>query len=159
MKEFEKRGVKVVGFSCNNASDHRKWIEDIKVATGHQVTFPLFCDPNRDNATWLGIIDEKNRHADGLPLTVRSVYFIDPKKRIKFVITYPASTGRNMAEILRAIDSVLLHETHVVATPVNWKKNDKVIVDLSLNDAEAKEKFGAKVSKLPRAYTIRNARS
>ena len=82
-KEFEVRDVKLIGFSCNDAESHRKWIRDIKAITGQQINFPIFCDPDRANSEWLGIIDKKNRDDEGLPLTVRSVYLIDPKKTIQ----------------------------------------------------------------------------
>ncbi len=145
-QEFEKRNVKVIGFSCNNAEDHKKWINDIESVTGQQITFPLFCDSDRSHSSWLGITDDKNRDEKGLPMCTRSVYFIDPSKTIRFLITYPSTTGRNMKEIFRAIDSVLLCEDSDIATPVDWEKEDKVLVNLSLNDAQAEEKFGKEVS-------------
>merc|ERR1712154_14758 len=80
--EFEKRNVKLCGFSCNDGESHRGWIEDIKAVTGHTVDFPLFCDPQRENAVQLGILDETNKDAKGLPLTVRSVYILKPDKTV-----------------------------------------------------------------------------
>jgi len=87
-KDFEKRGVKLCGFSCNDATSHQAWIEDIKTATGGDVEFPLFCDPNRDFATMLGILDETNKGAKGMPLTVRSVFIIKPDKNIALMMSY-----------------------------------------------------------------------
>ena len=140
--EFTKRNVKIVGFSCNDAKSHRDWIVDITAATGHEVTFPLFCDPDRSYSKWLGILDKNQRDTSGLPKTVRSVYILKPNKEVALVITYPATTGRNMDEILRVIDSLQLTSEHNVATPVNWKQDDdKVMVDYSLSDKEAESQF------------------
>ena len=100
--EFAKRGVKLCGFSCNDASSHCAWIQDIEVATGGKVEFPLFCDPNRE----LDILDETNKNGKGLPMTVRSVYILKPERTIALMMTYPASTGRNFDEILRVVDSL-----------------------------------------------------
>lgn len=97
--DFDKRNVKVCGFSCNDVSSHIEWINDIKVATGFQVNFPLFCDPDRAHATSLGILDETNKNAKGLPMTVRSVYILKPNKQIALMMTYPASSGRNFDEV------------------------------------------------------------
>lgn len=117
-------------------------IVDIEAVTGGKVTFPMFCDPNRDAATKLGILDESNKNAKGLPLTVRSVYILKPDKTIALMMTYPASTGRNFDEILRVIDSCQLTAKHSVATPVDWKSGDEVIVNFPLSNAAADEKFG-----------------
>jgi len=140
--EFEKRGVKVCGFSCNDSESHSAWIEDIKVATGADVTFPLFCDPTRDHSLSLGILDQTNKDAKGLPLTVRSVFVLKPDKIVALMLTYPASSGRNFDEILRAVDTLQLTSKHSVATPANWKPGEKVIVNFPLSDAQADEKFG-----------------
>jgi len=150
--EFAKRGVKLCGFSCNDSSSHRGWIRDIEVATGGKVDFPLFCDPNRDVATELKILDETNKDAKGLPMTVRSVYILKPDKSVALMMTYPASTGRNFDEILRVVDSLQLTVNNAVATPVNWKKGEDVIVNFPLTNAQADERFGAdgyKVVDLP----------
>lgn len=139
---FAKRGVKLCGFSCNNASSHRGWIEDIAAATGERVSFPLFCDPQRDHAVSLGVLDETNKDGYGLPMTVRSVFILKPDRSIALMMTYPASTGRNFDEILRTVDSLQLTSKHSVATPVNWKQGEKVIVNFPLSDADADVKFG-----------------
>ena len=141
-EEFEARGAKLCGFSCNDSDSHNAWIEDIKIATGGEVTFPIFCDPDRTHAVALGILDPSNKDVKGIPLTVRSVYILKPDKKIALMITYPASTGRNFDEILRALDSVQLTANNSVATPVEWKKGDDVIVNFPLSNAEADELFG-----------------
>lgn len=140
--EFTKRNTKLCGFSCNDQASHVSWIEDILVATGGKVEFPLFCDPNRDHATELGILDESNKDANGLPLTVRSVFILKPDKTIALMMTYPASTGRNFDEILRVLDSLQLTSSKALATPVDWHPGEEAIVNFPLSNAEADEKFG-----------------
>jgi alkyl hydroperoxide reductase subunit AhpC len=141
--DFQKRGVKLCGFSCNNASSHKDWIADILHVTGCETfDYPLFCDPHREHATALGILDANNKNAKGLPMTVRSVYILKPDKTIALMMTYPASTGRNFDEIFRVIDSLQLTVTDKVATPVNWKNGEDVIVNFPLSDAQADETFG-----------------
>lgn len=142
--KFAKRGVKLCGFSCNDAFSHAAWIKDIYAATGGQVDFPMVCDPNRKVACQLNVLDETNKDAAGLPMTVRSVYILKPDKSIALTMTYPASTGRNFDEILRVVDSMQLTATHAVATPVNWHKGQDVIVNFPLSNAEADERFGPK---------------
>ncbi len=117
-------------------------MDDIKAATGHQVDFPLFCDPDREKSVELGVLDESNKDAKGLPMTVRSVFILKPDKTIALIMTYPATCGRNFDEILRCVDSLQLTAGESVATPVNWKKGDDVIVNFPLTDADADEKFG-----------------
>uniref|UniRef100_A0A7S4VGP9 Thioredoxin domain-containing protein n=1 Tax=Ditylum brightwellii TaxID=49249 RepID=A0A7S4VGP9_9STRA len=141
-EEFTKRGTKLCGFSCNDSNSHKNWIKDIEVVTGGEVKFPLFCDPTRDAAVELGILDKTNKDAKGLPLTVRSVYILKPDKTIALMMTYPASTGRNFNEIIRVLDSLQLTAKKSVATPVDWKQGDDVIVNFPLSNAEADEKFG-----------------
>lgn len=139
---FDARNVKMCGFSCNSAESHRGWVEDIKAATGQQVDFPMFCDPDREKSVELGILDETNKDAKGLPMTVRSVFILKPDKTIALMLTYPATCGRNFDEILRCLDSLQLTSGESVATPANWKKGDDVIVNFPLTDADADEKFG-----------------
>jgi len=140
--EFEKRNVAVVGFSCNTAQSHRDWIVDIKATTGEQVTFPIFCDPDRSHSKCLGILDDTNRDRKGLPMTVRSVYILKPDKEVALVITYPASTGRNMQEILRVIDSLQLSHEYEVGTPANWTPGRRVLINATLSDNQAEGRFG-----------------
>ena len=140
--EFDKRDVKLCGFSVNDAKSHKAWIEDIKVATGQSVSYPLFCDPDREHALALGILDDTNKDAKGLPMTVRSVYVVRPDRIIALVLTYPASSGRNFDEILRAIDTLQLTARHDVACPADWRPGDRSIVNYPLSDRQAEEKFG-----------------
>jgi alkyl hydroperoxide reductase subunit AhpC len=136
--EFRKRGVKVLAVSVDPLDSHRGWVGDIEETSGVAVNFPILADPDRKVATLYDMIHPNANDT----LTVRSVYVIDPKKKIRLVITYPASTGRNFDEILRVIDSLQLTDQHSVATPVNWKQGEDVIVAPSIQDPEVlKQKF------------------
>ena len=139
--EFAKRNAKLCGFSCNDSASHRDWIHDIEAATGAYVGFPIFCDPTRAHAVSLKVLDSSNMGSDKLPSTVRSVYILKPDKTIALMITYPASTGRNFDEILRVLDSLQLTANYSVATPADWTQGKDVIVDFSLSNSEANEKF------------------
>lgn len=144
--EFKNRGVKVCGFSCNSRKQHKLWIRDIKHVTGSSVTFPMFCDPTREHAMRLGVLDK--HHVDyktGRPLSVRGVYLLYPKtKEVALMTIYPNSSGRNMDEILRSVEAVQLSYQNKVVTPSGWRPGLDVLVDLSLTDAEAAAAFGAK---------------
>jgi alkyl hydroperoxide reductase subunit AhpC len=135
--EFEKRGVKVIGLSVDPLADHHKWAGDIAETQGHALNFPLIADADRTVANLYGAIHPNASDT----LTVRSVYIVGPDKKLKLSLTYPASTGRNFAEILRVIDSLQLTAKHSVATPVNWKHGDDVIIVPSLSDEDAKKRF------------------
>jgi alkyl hydroperoxide reductase subunit AhpC len=135
--EFAKRGVKVVGLSVDPVKDHHGWAKDIEETQGYALNFPLIADPDRKVSNLYGMIHEKANDT----LTVRSVFVIDPNKKVRLTITYPASTGRNFEEILRVIDSLQLTDNYKVATPVNWKHGDDVIIVPSLSDEEAKQRF------------------
>ena len=117
-KEFDKRGVKVLGLSVDAVKDHKAWAGDIKETQGYALNFPLLADPDRKVSDLYGMIHPNANDT----LTVRSVFVIGPDKKVKLMITYPASTGRNFEEILRVIDSLQLTAKHSVATPVNWKQ-------------------------------------
>jgi alkyl hydroperoxide reductase subunit AhpC len=135
--EFDKRGVKIIGLSVDPLGSHREWSNDIKETQGTAPNYPLIADPDRKVAELYDMI-----HPNALDnLTVRSVFVIGPDKKIKLTLTYPASTGRNFDEILRAIDSLQLTAKHSVATPVNWKSGEDCIIVPSLSDEEAKKKF------------------
>ncbi len=135
--EFEKRGVKIIGLSVDALGSHREWSNDIKETQGTAPNYPLIADPDRKVAELYDMI-----HPNALDnLTVRSVFVIGPDKKVKLTLTYPASTGRNFDEILRAIDSLQLTAKHSVATPVNWKHGEDCIIVPSLNDEDAKKKF------------------
>ncbi len=135
--EFDKRNVKVIGLSVDPVSDHHRWIGDIEETQGTALNFPLIGDPDRTISTLYDMIHPNANDT----LTVRSVFVIGPDKKVKLSITYPASTGRNFAEILRVIDSLQLTAKHSVATPVNWQHGDDVIIVPSVSDADAKTKF------------------
>ena len=135
--EFDKRGVKVLGLSVDPLDDHKRWVGDIAETQGHALNFPLIADPDRKIANLYGMIHPNANET----LTVRSVFVIGPDKKIKLSITYPASTGRNFDEILRVIDSLQLTAKHKVATPVDWKHGDDVIIVPSVSDEDAKKQY------------------
>lgn len=128
--EFEKRNVKVVGLSVDPLADHKGWIKDIEETQKCTMNFPLIADADRKVSNLYGMIHPNANDT----LTVRSVFVIDPNKKIRLIITYPASTGRNFDEILRVIDSLQLTDTHKVATPVNWKQGEDVIIVPAVKD-------------------------
>src|SRR5687768_6417107 len=135
--EFDKRNVKVLGLSVDPLDDHKRWAGDIKETQGHALNYPLIADPERKIANLYGMI-----HPNALEtLTVRSVFVIGPDKKIKLTLTYPASTGRNFDELLRVIDSLQLTAKHKVATPVDWKQGEDVIIAPSISDDDAKKLF------------------
>ena len=136
--EFEKRNVKVIALSVDKVDDHKKWVNDIKETQGQAVNFPILGDPDRKVSTLYDMI-----HAEANDtFTVRSVFFIDPNKKVRAIITYPASTGRNFAEILRVVDSLQLTDNHSVATPADWKDGDDVVIIPSLQDPQViQQKF------------------
>jgi alkyl hydroperoxide reductase subunit AhpC len=136
-KEFDKRGVKVLGLSVDPLKDHKSWAGDIKETQGYALNFPLIADPDRKISDLYGMIHPNANDT----LTVRSVFVIGPDKKVKLMITYPASTGRNFDEILRVIDSLQLTAKHSVATPVNWKSGEDCIIVPSVSDEDAKKKF------------------
>jgi alkyl hydroperoxide reductase subunit AhpC len=135
--EFDKRGVKVIGLSVDGVSDHEGWSRDIEATQGVALNFPLIADKDRAIATAYDMLDPTAEATQ----TVRSVFVIDPAKKIRLTLTYPASTGRDFGEILRAIDSLQLTSSHQVATPANWRHGDDVIILASLTDDQAREKF------------------
>jgi thioredoxin-dependent peroxiredoxin len=137
--EFDKRGVKVLGLSVDPLKDHGKWADDIRETQGYALNFPLIADPERKVANLYGMIHPNASDT----LTVRSVFVIGPDKKIKLSLTYPASTGRNFDEILRVIDSLQLTARHQVATPVNWKAGEDVIIVPAVSDEDAKKKYPA----------------
>jgi alkyl hydroperoxide reductase subunit AhpC len=137
-EEFAKRNVKVIALSVDPVDSHKKWINDINETQNTKVNFPIIADADRKVSTLYDMI-HPNASATA---TVRSLFVIDPKKVIRLIITYPASTGRNFDEVLRVIDSLLLTEYHSVATPGNWKNGDDVVIVPSLQDPEQlKQKF------------------
>jgi alkyl hydroperoxide reductase subunit AhpC len=135
--EFEKRGVKVIGLSVDPVESHLRWEKDIEETQGNAVNFPMIGDADRKVSDLYGLIHPNASDT----LTVRSVYVIGPDNKVKLSITYPASTGRNFDEILRVIDSLQLTAKHKVATPVNWKDGEDVIIVPSVGEEEARERF------------------
>ena len=135
--EFDKRNIKVIGLSVDGLRDHEGWSKDIEETQGVALNFPLIADSGRVVSDKYDMI---HPNADDT-LTVRSVFVIDSNKKVRLTLTYPASTGRNFDEILRTIDSLKLTSDHQVATPVNWKHGDDVIIVPALSNEAAKEKF------------------
>ena len=135
--EFEKRNVKVLGLSVDPVKSHHEWEKDITETQGQTVNFPMIADHDRKVSTLYGMI---HPNADA-KVTVRSVFVIGPDKKIKLTITYPPSTGRNFEEILRVVDSLQLTAKHKVATPVNWKHGDDVIIVPSVSNEDAQKQF------------------
>ncbi|MCC7180300.1 MAG: peroxiredoxin [Acidobacteria bacterium] len=135
--EFDRRGVRVIGLSVDDLDAHREWSKDIRRVTGAAPNFPLIADHDRRVASLYDMLDAQA----GDTATVRSVFVIGPDKRIKLTLTYPASTGRNFAELLRAIDSLQLTARYQVATPVNWQPGEDVIIVPGVSDAAARERY------------------
>ncbi|MBX3286752.1 MAG: peroxiredoxin [Actinobacteria bacterium] len=135
--EFDKRGVKVIGISVDSSDSHEGWAQDIEDVTGNKLNFPLIADPEKQVADLYDMIQPNASDT----MTVRSVFVIDPKNKLRLSLTYPASTGRNFDEILRVIDSLQLNDEYKVATPADWKDGDDVIIGGAVSDEEAKEKF------------------
>ena len=134
--EFDRRGVKVIGLAWTRAN-HQGWEADIQRTQGSAVNFPMIADEDRNVSNLYGMI-----HPDADPaVTVRVVYVIDPQKKVRLMLTYPPSTGRNFDEILRVIDSLQLTDKHKVATPVNWRPGERAIIVPSVSDEDAKTRF------------------
>jgi len=144
--DFTKRNCKLIGLSIDSVEDHNLWKKDIEDVQGTSVNYPLIADENLKIAKLYNMLP-----ADEAPgetrtamtnATVRSVFLIDPEKKIRMMLTYPMTTGRNFEEIIRVLDSVQLTSKYKVATPANWKKKDKVIIVPAVSDDEAKDTFG-----------------
>ena len=144
--EFDKRNCKVIGLSVDSVSDHKAWAKDIEETQGHALNYPLIGDTDLKVAKQYDMIHpnasgsaKERKAADNA--TVRSLFIIGPDKKIKLMIAYPMSTGRDFDEVLRVLDSCQLTAKHKVATPVNWKQGEDVIIVPAVSDDEAKEKF------------------
>ncbi|MDA1171041.1 MULTISPECIES: peroxiredoxin [Acinetobacter] len=136
--EFEKRGVKAIALSVDDVESHQGWIKDINETQNTTVNFPIIADQDRKVSELYGFIHPNASET----LTVRSLVIIDPNKKVRLIITYPASTGRNFHEILRVIDSLQLTDHHKVATPANWQQGEDVVIVPSLKDeAEIAQRF------------------
>lgn len=143
--EFDKRNTKIIGLSIDPVSDHEAWVGDIEETQGHAVNYPMIGDPD---LTVAKLYDMIHPNASGAQprtavdnATIRSVFLIGPDKKVKATLTYPMSTGRNFDEVLRLLDSCQLTMAHKVATPVNWKQGEDVIIVPAVSDDEAKERF------------------
>ncbi len=144
--EFDRRNVKILGLSVDPVSDHVRWAQDIRDVTGHAPNYPLIGDSELKIAKLYHMLpaDAGNTSAGRTAAnnqTVRSVFVIDPNKKIRLILTYPMATGRNFEEILRVIDSLQLTDAQKVATPANWRQGEDVIIVPSVSDEEAKQKF------------------
>ncbi|KAE9367396.1 mitochondrial peroxiredoxin PRX1 [Stipitochalara longipes BDJ] len=142
--DFAKRGVKLIGLSANTVETHGGWINDIDEIAGIPMTFPIIGDKDRKIAFAYDMLDHQdttNVDSRGIAFTIRSVFIIDPKKTIRLILSYPASTGRNTAELLRVVDSLQASDKHRVTTPVNWTPGEDVIVHPSVKNEEAKILF------------------
>ncbi len=135
--EFDARNTKVIGLSVDPVEKHLEWEKDIQETQGSEVNFPMIGDPDHKVADLFGMIHPNASNT----FTVRSVFIIDPAKKLRLTITYPASTGRNFQEILRVLDSLQLVDEFSISTPVNWRDGDDVIVAMSVSDDDAKRKF------------------
>ncbi|MBA4142826.1 MAG: peroxiredoxin [Nitrosospira sp.] len=146
--EFEKRNVKAIGLSVDPVDKHTGWIKDIEETQNCSVGFPIVADVDKKVATLYDMIHPNQSET----MTVRSLFIIDPKKKVRLIITYPMSTGRNFDEVLRVIDALQLTDGYTVATPANWKDGDDVIIPLTIQDEEMiKQKF-PKGYQAPRPY-------
>ena len=144
--EFEKRNCKVIGLSVDSVDDHELWLQDIEETQGHKVTYPLIGDPELKIAKLYDMLpEEAGESSEGRTAvdnaTVRSVFLVGPDKKIKAMLIYPMSSGRNFDEILRLLDSNQLTALHQVATPVNWKHGEDVIIVPAVSDEEASKRY------------------
>ncbi len=144
--EFEKRNCKIIGLSVDPVSNHAKWAKDIEETQGHKVNYPMIGDPELKVAKLYDMLpadagDTSEGRTAGTNATVRTVFIIGPDKKIKLMLVYPMSTGRNFNEVLRVLDSMQLTAKHQVATPVNWKQGEDVIILPSVSEEDAKKKY------------------
>lgn len=146
--EFDKRNVKAIGLSVDPADKHDQWIKDIEETQNTKVRFPILADADRKVAMLYDMIHPNQSETQ----TVRSLFVIDPKKKVRLMITYPMSTGRNFDEVLRVIDALQLTDKYTVATPGNWRDGDDVIIPLTVQDEEVIKQKYPKGYKAPRPY-------
>ncbi|KAG8034338.1 hypothetical protein G9C98_007414 [Cotesia typhae] len=148
MPEFKRLGIKVIAMSCNSIESHINWIEDIKSyaeTSVEQFPYPIIEDESRTLSTSLGMLDPNELDSNGLPLSARAVFIVDPNKKMRLSILYPATTGRNFDEIVRVIESLQLTDKYSVATPVDWKIGEDVMVQPSVPNETAKKLYGEKL--------------
>ncbi|KAL2464465.1 1-Cys peroxiredoxin PER1 [Forsythia ovata] len=135
--KFAQRGVKLLGLSCDDVNSHNEWIKDIEAFNnGHKVTYPIAADPKKNIIKQLNMVDPDDTQSPS-----RALHIVGPDKKIKLSFLYPASTGRNMDEVVRALDSLLKASKHKIATPANWKPGEPVVIAPSVSNDEAKEMF------------------
>lgn len=142
--DFEKKNTKVIALSVDGVEDHKKWIEDINETQNTEVKFPIIADKDRKVSELYDFIHPNA----SLTATVRSLLIIDPEKKVRLIITYPASTGRNFNEINRVLDSLQLVDSHKIATPVNWNDGDDVIIPPAISTEDAKNIFPKGVTEI-----------
>jgi thioredoxin-dependent peroxiredoxin len=145
-KEFAKRNTKIIGLSVDPVTSHGKWAADIEETQGHRVNYPMIGDPTLEIAKLYGMLpaaagSTSEGRTAALNATVRTVFLVGPDKKIKLMLIYPMSTGRNFDEVLRVLDSIQLTAKHSVATPANWKPGEDVIIAGSVSDEDAKKKY------------------
>lgn len=144
--EFDKRGTKIIGISVDGVTDHQRWSQDVEAATGNAINFPLIGDPNLELVKLYGMLpadagDTAEGRTAAENATARSVFIIGPDKKIKTILAYPMTTGRNFAEILRVLDSVRLTAAEQVATPADWQQGEDVIIVPAVSNEQAAEKY------------------
>jgi alkyl hydroperoxide reductase subunit AhpC len=152
--EFKKRNAKIIGISVDPVESHNRWKDDIKTATGHTVHYPMIGDGELKVAKLYDMLpaaagDSSEGRTPADNQTVRSVFVIGPDRKIKLILTYPMSTGRNFQEILRAIDSIQITAKHSVSTPADWKPGDDVVIGGNISDEDAIKRFGSFEKVLP----------
>ncbi len=151
--EFEKRNCKIIGLSVDPVSDHTRWAQDIEDVSGNKLNYPVIGDKNLEVAKLYDMLpgdagDSSEGRTPADNQTVRNVFVIGPDKKIKLILVYPMTTGRNFDEVLRVLDSMQLTAAHKVATPVNWKQGDDVIIVTAVSDEEAEKKFAGGFRKI-----------
>ncbi|KAJ8435743.1 hypothetical protein Cgig2_003165 [Carnegiea gigantea] len=151
-EEFSKRGVKLLGLSCDDIASHKEWIKDVEAYSGgHKVTYPIIADPKREIIKQLNMVDPDEKDSSGNPLPSRALHMIGPDKMVKLSFLYPATTGRNMDEVVRVLESLQKASKHKIATPANWKPGDPVVISPSVDNDQAKQMFpqGFETADLP----------
>ncbi|XP_078436136.1 1-cysteine peroxiredoxin 1 [Wolffia australiana] len=151
-EEFNKRGVKLLGLSCDDLQSHHDWIKDIEAFTpGCKVGYPIIADPTRELLKELNMVDPEEKDSSGAHLPSRALHIVSPDKKVKLSFLYPATTGRNMDEVLRVLESLQKSAARPVATPVNWKPGEPVVISPSVSDDDAHKLFpqGYQTADLP----------
>ncbi|VFR00177.1 unnamed protein product [Cuscuta campestris] len=150
--KFAERGVKLIGLSCDDVESHKKWIKDIESYNGgHKVNYPIIADPDRKLIKQLNMVDPDEKDPSGNNVPSRALHIVGPDKKIKLSFLYPGSTGRNMEEVVRVLESLKRAAEHKIATPVNWKPGDAVVIAPSVSSNETKKMFpqGFTTAELP----------